>query len=420
MRVLALALLSALLGTSAAEPLVTTPTGRKLTFEEVQRINTDGEAVYPEAMMKWIKLDENQRMREAIGKKDPDMIRIVEAGDVEGFQAKMRVLNKAHSARAEDGSSLAPDMLMTHLKGEAKNFNLKASDPEMYKIVIKGDVDAMQALLRERHAERIAYERQERAHDERPRTPYDGMGSVDMSFRVQKDDGTEVDMFSLRPEQSDEEEKGGRLPVRMACAACAAFTHQLALKLPEAFAANDKRKPNPKKRRGGTAATDGLWRKPIAQVASEAIEEVCSDKATWEREYGIEPGRGGHNLLTGPGVPRPADSLQGDQSVMVQQRHGGNTAHFLAVACHEQMLDVDYSDDDDGEELVNRIVTQVTNAREVDDPESAAEPLFDLLCPKRCLLYGPDQHEVGAADDAPEKKKKKKKRKQKTAPKQEL
>ena len=422
----ALTLLAVALSAASAADFVTTPTGRKLTFEEVQRINTDGEAVHPEAMMKWLKLDENQRMREGIAKKDPELIRTIEANDVDGFQAKMRALNKANSARNEDGSSPMPEEFMKHLQAEAKHFNMKAADPEMYKVVSKGDVAGMQALLRKRHAEKVGHERQERAHDERPRTPYDAMGSVDMSFRVQKDDGTEVDMVSLRPEESEEEKTGGRLPVRMACAACAAFTHQLALRLPEAYAANDKRKADPKKRRGGGASTDGLWRKPLAQVTAEAIEEVCADRATWQSEYGLEPGRGGHNLLTGPGVPRAADSLHGDQGVMVQQQHGGRTAHFLAAACHEQMSDLapdDDDDDGDGEEVVGRIVTQITNARAVDDAESAALPLFDLLCPRRCLLYNEYQREVGAAaeDAAAAGKKKKKKRKQKNkAPKSEL
>ena len=29
---------------------------------------------------------------------------------------------------------------------------------------------------------------------------------------------------------------------------------------------------------------------------AEAIEEVCADRPTWEREYGLEPGRAGHRV----------------------------------------------------------------------------------------------------------------------------
>ena len=63
------------------------------------------------------------------------------------------------------------------------------------------------------------------------------------------------------------------------------------------------------------------WREPESLVAENTLDELCADKDLWMRDYGMEAGARGLDLLTGPGIPRHADSLEGNTEVMGQKMH---------------------------------------------------------------------------------------------------
>jgi len=386
-----LLLFSVLLGTARAI--------MRLTDEEIQRINSDGTATHPREMMKWIL--SQQPVVQGMEQKDPELLKIVRAADVDGFQERMKELNKGRAMNPETGEAMHPEMYMAAMKMEAQHFSLKSKDPDLWKVIKgKGDIEGVQKLLRERH-ERAMMEKARASMPPPPATPYDDMGQVDMSFRLRKDDGTEVDMFSLRPKDKAEENNAKIMPPHMVCAACAAFTYQASLALPEAYAMNNKR---PKRARsvGGMAATEGSFRKALSQVTNEALEEMCDNSTLFSHEYAIEPGKKGTNILSGPGISAHEDSFKGDESVMLQSMHNQQIGRIMTTSCYEHLLG---SEDD--EEI------GPTAEKAIADGADLGVALRELLCTKRCLLYDMNQEEAKP-------KKKKKKKKKKTVKKDEL
>lgn len=126
-----------------------------------------------------------------------------------------------------------------------------------------------------------------------PTTPYDDVGQVQMSMRILTDEGEEKDLYSIAPQDSEEEK--WTMPPHLKCAACQASAHQGAIAVSKALHARYK---------------DDL----IGVTALEAMQDLCDNTQVWMTEYGLVPTKTGVNAITGPGISaRQGELLDGNQ-----------------------------------------------------------------------------------------------------------
>ena len=314
---------------------------RRVPDTEVTEINDDGSARYPEQLREHMR--KQPQLLEQIKKHDPEFHRIV-TGEVsvfeneeELFQDHMRKVNRPRSLNP-DGSAVDVEaykqgILQQHAAEgvdiDAYLQKLARRDQEMHAALIadgEEGLEQLQDLLRERkkardHAEWV------KSQPPPPPTPYDEVGDVGMSFRVQTDSGEEKDMYMVSPKSGAGERTHPKphLAVHMQCAACAAFTYQAARAIAAAFRKND-------------LIADKKWREPGSLVAEHTLDELCRDKDLWAKEYGVEAGARGLDLLTGPGIPRHPDSLEGDTAVMGQKMHSEHLGRQARAAGRRRSL----------------------------------------------------------------------------------
>ena len=151
-----------------------------------------------------------------------------------------------------------------------------------------------------------------------PKTPYDDIGQVQMSFRVLTDEGEEKDLYSLSAAQSEEEK--WTLPPYLKCAACQASAYQ-----------------------GALAVTDALRKRYkedlIGVTTLEAMQDLCSNAGKWTQDYGLVPTKSGVNAVTGPGITTRTDELlDGNMELMLQTQHSYELGRKLGEACKAMLI----------------------------------------------------------------------------------
>lgn len=235
--------------------------------------------------------------------------------DTEGFRQMLRD-ERLHARKAfayklqDDGSAVNVTAFREQALADPKWMEaMKQQDVNTFYTFKDGKDEDVQGVLR---MWKVAHE-QPPPPPPPPATPFDEMGQVISTMGIQTDEGEFKELFMMQPEVTEDER--WRLPPHMRCDACHAIAHQGALAIQAALA-----KTNP----------DHLQ---VSLLTLEAIDELCKNTTLWTYSYGISSGKKGVNLLTGDGISKSDDSLDGNLEVMAQTQHNGETGSKLSGMC---------------------------------------------------------------------------------------
>jgi hypothetical protein len=319
----------------------------------------------PDAMRAAMRRD--KEMMRTLRKDKPEWARIItgfEDGSYDRAKfVKVMKENYAASQHAnavkqnDDGSAVDPVGFLRALKHDSSRSWLKHVKKHHRDVYDKirpysdePDYETLQSFLR--YQKRQSGEGDgHSAEPPPPPTPYDDVGSVQMSMRILTDEGEEKDLYQLMPKESEEEK--WTFPPYMQCAACEAVAYQAAQTVADRLAKRYK---------------DDL----IGTVTLEALQDLCRDVGSWSQQYALVPTMKGVNTLKGPGITY-TDTLKDAQDVMMAEQHSEQWGAKLAKECERHLLGADAPEEGD-------FAAMSMEATADGQPEKGAAVFRETLC----------------------------------------